>query len=292
MGALGLGGVEEFFLANSTRRARLLKITPTAGLPSIYLTTTPTIITFENDVYLPTNAVDLSAQSEKVGSKSYDTEIMGVIDSDLLTESDLNNGVYRGAEVVEYIVDPKFPLAGALRTYRYFINDISWNGENFSADVVGVQANTAEDQGASFSRNCTVQLFSEHCGLNKADFQYPSTQAATVSEVTGDRQFDAAGFVIGTGVDPDFFIFGVLDWVSGDNIGRSSTVFAYEGTTDSFALAEKPVFPLTVGDQFYVTPGCQKTSEHCRFKFDNIINYQGNPFVRTATGAIDAPSSS
>ncbi len=292
MGRLGLGATEEFFLAESARRARLIRISPQAGVRPVYLNTTPNSIVFEGNNYLASNAIEMKAQSERVGSKEYDTEVSGVIDSVLLTNADLNNGVYRGAEVVEYIIDPKYPLAGALRTYRYFIDDVRWDGEKFQANVTGVQSRTPDDQGGTFSRTCTVELFSEHCTVLREDFLFPTGNAATITEVVGERQFKASNFVVGTGVSSDFFTFGLISWVGGDNLGRFSTVFAYDGIDDSFALAERPTYGLTVGDAFYVSPGCQKTTSHCRDKFDNIRNFQGTPFVRSSSGALDAPSSS
>ncbi len=291
MGRLGLGATEEFFLADSIRRARLIRITPTAGALPVYLTTSPHSLVFEGNTYVATNAIDMRAQSERVGSKEYDTEVSGVIDSSLLTNSDLNNGVYRGAEVTEYIVDPKYPMAGALRSYRYFIDDVRWDGEMFRANVTGLQSNNPGDQGSTFTRTCTVDLFSDHCTLRREDFLFPSGNAATISEVVSDRQFKASNFVVGTSVSADYFNFGLITWVGGKNAGRFSTVFVYEGNDDSFAIAERPTFGLTLGDAFYLSPGCQKTTSHCRDKFDNIRNFQGTPFVRSSSGSLDAPSS-
>jgi len=169
---------------------------------------------------------------------------------------------------------------------------VSWDGETFNADVAGVQANLTQDLGGTFSRNCTVQLFSDHCTLRREDFLFPNNSAATVDTVAGDRQFNAVDFSIGIGVTDDYFTFGLLSWVGGENDGRFSTVLFYDSSGDSFALAERPTFGITVGDRFYVSPGCQKTSLSCRDKFSNIRNFQGNMFVRGSSGAIDAPSSS
>lgn len=36
---------------------------------------------------------------------------------------------------------------------------------------------------------------------------------------------------------------------------------------------------IQVGDELRLYPGCDKTLATCRDKFDNVINFRGEPFV-------------
>ena len=291
MAGLSLGGVEQFFGDESLRRARLVRITPELPAQPIYLTTSSSEIEFENNTYQVANAVDLSAQGEELSGSAYDVQMQGAIDSDLLTNADLNNGVYRGARIDEYIVDPKYPYAGAIRSYTYFIKEIEWDGEVFQADCGGIQDSVRMKKGGTFSRQCVVPLFSTHCGLSREANQFPSTVPAPVTGVSSRRKFTSQGFPNGNN-PADHFIFGTVKFMSGANEGRFATIISYQD--DEFILAQHMPFEIKATDTFFAYPGCQKTTDHCANKFNtnNLRNFQGNPFVRGASAAVDAPASS
>jgi uncharacterized phage protein (TIGR02218 family) len=301
MANLDLGSRAEFFSSVSLRRARLIKIQPVTGLP-IRLTTSPTSVIFEGNVFVPVLATNMSAQTEGTGAEAVDTEISGVIDSDLLTNADLNRGVYRGAQVTEYLVDPKFPFAGALRTFVYYIQDVEWNGEVFEAKCSGIVSSLSGKKGSTFSRQCVVDLGGKYCKVNLNDFRHgaglpPNPPNATPATITGlspdsERVFFADNFPAGPGAaDPSYFQFGVIEFVSGSNRGRFATVIQYDPSGDKFTIAEPPPFAMQAGDAFFVIPGCDKTQASCKDKFNNFENFQGNPFVRGSSAQVDAPAS-
>jgi len=301
MANLDLGSRAEFFSSVSLRRARLINIQPVTGLP-IRLTTSPTSVIFEGNVFVPVLATDMSAQTEGTGGEAVDTQISGVIDSNLLTNADLNRGVYRGAQVTEYLVDPKFPFAGALRTFVYYIQDVEWNGEVFEAKCSGIVSSLTSKKGSTFSRQCVVDLGGKYCKVDLDDFRYGATAApnppnGTPANITAlspesERIFFCSDFPGSPGAaDPSYFQFGVVEFVSGSNRGRFATIIQYNPSGDKFILAEAPPFPMQSGDAFFVIPGCDKTQASCKDKFSNFENFQGNPFVRGSSAQVDAPSS-
>lgn len=291
MATVDLGSRAELYSSISVRRARLIKIAPLVGNP-IYLTTHPSAIEFEGNTYVVAKGADLSAQSEGTGGQDVDTQLSGAIDSDLLTNADLTRGVYRGAEVTEYLVDHKFPWVGALRTWSYVIQDISWNGESFDANCGGILSSLTNAKGQSWSRQCVAKFGGPYCGVNLDDFRQPTGAPASVTSVDANspRRFYASQFQAGPGgSDPRYFEFGLIEYRSGDNLGRFSTIVAYDDQGDEFTVAEAPPFPVQVGDTFYAYPGCQKTIDACN-SFNNFANFQGAPFVRGSSGAVDTPS--
>ena len=44
-------------------------------------------------------------------------------------------------------------------------------------------------------------------------------------------------------------------------------------------LWQKLRVPLAAGDQVRVVAGCDKRTETCRLKFDNLVNFQGFPDI-------------
>lgn len=74
-----------------------------------------------------------------------------------------------------------------------------------------------------------------------------------------------------------WFDDGVLRWVTGPNAGRSEEVQTYDGVT--LKLLFRPFYQISLGDTFTVYPGCQKTFSDCKDKFNNVLNFRGEPKV-------------
>ncbi len=76
-----------------------------------------------------------------------------------------------------------------------------------------------------------------------------------------------------------WFNHGLLTFNSGLNNGKTLEV---KGWVQSGALVELYIgagYPLTVGDVFAITPGCDKTLATCRDKFNNILNMRAEPYL-------------
>ncbi|GAG32745.1 unnamed protein product [marine sediment metagenome] len=66
---------------------------------------------------------------------------------------------------------------------------------------------------------------------------------------------------------------------SGLNKGVAREIDSNTGP-GTFSLFLPTPLDLTIGDQFDIYPGCKKRwEEDCALRFDNSINFQGEPFV-------------
>jgi len=111
------------------------------------------------------------------------------------------------------------------------------------------------------------------------------TRNAVVATVTDDRQFTVT--ITETRAEDDWFNGGVLTFESGNNSGRSYEVKDWAQSPSSVSLFLKADKTVQVGDQLRIVPGCAKTRQHCRFKFDlagttyfangNVVNFRGEP---------------
>jgi len=110
-------------------------------------------------------------------------------------------------------------------------------------------------------------------------------QAGEVTVVTSDYSFQTDI----TGYAAEWFTYGVLTWVTGNNSGYTNDIKQSQVTNGQMILRQKPPYPISVGDTFTVTAGCNhilkmpgdvKGSPYtgdCRVKFNNVINYGGEP---------------
>lgn len=263
----------------SLRWVRLFKIQAVLATP-IYLTSHATAIIFEGNTYDPATAVEASAQSESSGGKDYDISFQGALTSDKLTQADLSGGVYRGATITEYLVDWRFPMAGAVRTYEYIIEDLEWDGESYDAKCSGMLQPLSVKRGEFFSRQCVVDLESEFCGVDLETIGNGVVTDLVVTEVISARKFRIDPSQIIGNLGDEWFLWGKVQWTAGVNRARLGTVVRYSEDDAEFTVAERPAFPVEVGDKFTARAGCDKTQTSCTAKFNNFDSYQGNPFVR------------
>ncbi len=80
------------------------------------------------------------------------------------------------------------------------------------------------------------------------------------------------------GFGDDYFGEGLVMWVTGDNAGASHRIRSFVASGGVFALLVPVANNIQAGDTFSVIAGCRKRrSEDCRTKFNNVLNFQGEP---------------
>jgi len=107
------------------------------------------------------------------------------------------------------------------------------------------------------------------------------TVEALVTNVTSNQVFRAAL----DGYADDWFRFGAVRWMTGDNEGRSMEVKRYQNDVPTngngtITLFLPMGFDVQVGDRFQMHAGCDKRILTCGTgKFNNAVNFRGEPHV-------------
>jgi hypothetical protein len=90
-----------------------------------------------------------------------------------------------------------------------------------------------------------------------------------------------------------FYDGGLLTWLTGGNAYTSSEIRQWVSNVGSaggtVTLFLKTIYPITVGDSFIIQPGCDKLLSTCKAKFNNVINFRGEPSVPTPDRLLDYP---
>lgn len=73
------------------------------------------------------------------------------------------------------------------------------------------------------------------------------------------------------------YAFGTLRWLSGANCGLSSSIFY--GRNNVIGLAETAQQKIMIDDRALLTGGCDKNFSTCRDRFNNQINFRGEPYL-------------
>lgn len=235
-------------------------------------------IIFGGDTYTPAGGFRVSARQKQAGLQQQNLEIVGMLSAAAITHADLRAGLYRDAEVWEYLVDWHYPWAGSLASFRYWIAELRFTGEEWEARVEGIVRKLRPAVGKLYTRECWHTLGDAACGidLDHADWK----ETGTVSDVT------SAGFDKRRVFEMDdlteaneFFNDGYIVWTAGNNDSLTGEVKDWDIGTHKVELQEPMPYDIAVADTAVVRKGCDKLAATCKDTFSNLPNFGGFPFV-------------
>lgn len=230
------------------------------------------LILADGFTYTPTKGVTATAVRRQSALEDSNASISGVITSDVITYDDLSFGLYREAQVDEYVVDWLYPFVDPAHHQRYWIIETSWNGEDWEAQTSSLPFWLRMNVGGVVTRNCRAELGDSLCKVDLASFQVADDVTTIVTQrvtFTASMSFFADNYWRG----------GKIVWLTGSNSGHISEIKSSVGATDTFELFLKTPKDITVADDFLMVPGCDFTRATCTSKFSNLDNYRGYPFV-------------
>jgi uncharacterized phage protein (TIGR02218 family) len=246
---------------------RVVRITRLDGAV-LRITEADETITVSAETFLPLPGAEISAVKHLIngGVGSMQIKFAHSVGGTLDT-GQLNTGFWDGAQVQMYLVDRSMLAAFGDPIFTGLIDIVSIDpiGSAGSFDIRGL-AVQAEAFIQTFQPMCRTDLFSSLCQLNENDWDHIGTVATIIDRfnftVAGlasppaDGWFNQGTFITGSG-----FKATIANWVQS---ALKITTYQPNG------LAR-----LTAGEAITLYPGCDKTAETCRVKFNNRINHQG-----------------
>ena len=117
--------------------------------------------------------------------------------------------------------------------------------------------------------HCRANLGDARCKFNLKQKDF--TVKAKVSEIVSLQSFTAKKLK----APRSWFNGGYVSWHRGKNEGLKMEVKEFAASKITLSLPMP--FPIKVGDEFIIVAGCDKASRTCTEKFNNIINFRGEP---------------
>lgn len=104
---------------------------------------------------------------------------------------------------------------------------------------------------------------------------------ATVGSVIDRRNFTLIELGDTVAYPENWFNLGAVKFLDGANVGVTREVkdWAQGSPGQKVTLFLGAPFTIAVGDRIRIYPGCDKRVETCRDKFDNVVNFRGEPHV-------------
>jgi uncharacterized phage protein (TIGR02218 family) len=269
---------------NTHHLATLWKIVRTDAV-ELYFTDHDTSLVFDGDTYQPAGGFNASARQKQANLQVQNFEVNGILSSSRITFADLDTGKYNEAEVTEYLVDWRYPFAGALLTRTYWIVETTWTGIRWEARVEGLTRWLRPPIGEVFERTCRYELGETRCGVTLGTFTFAGTVVAVSFPGNNDRRAFWSNLIYATGT----FDYGTVQWATGNNAGLVSEVKHFTSVGGTVELYLDTPYAIQAGDTFTITTGCYKTKAWCTTTFSNFPNFGGFPFMPGVTEALKTP---
>ncbi len=202
-------------------------------------------------------------------------EVAGGLISELVTDEDLQAGLYDRAEVEFFLVNWDDPSERQILR-RGHIGEVVREDGAFRAEIRGLAQALDQEQGRLYQPLCDADVGDARCGLNLATAAYSG--AGQVSSSDNDAHIAVSGL---GGFDAGWFTGGLLRFVSGTNAGRTVEVTQHRkvGGQDHFDLWHPMASAIGIGDNVTLQAGCDKRFGTCAQKFNNHLNYRGFPHI-------------
>lgn len=227
-------------------------------------------ISFESVTYLAASGFVPSPVEASAGLAVNNLDLEGILDSEAITAEDVLAGKYDFAEVEIFLLNYENTAQGSLSLSVGWLGEVTLEGGKFVAEVRGLsQKLSTHAVGGLYAPACRAQLGDSRCKVDLEAFTF----TGSVTSVTSRQVFADSSRNENSG----YFTLGVVTFTSGANNGQSMEVKAYESGT--FTLALPVAFMLETGDGYSVTAGCDKSFTACIGKFENAVNFRGEPHV-------------
>lgn len=196
-------------------------------------------------------------------------DIEGILQHDMISEVDIVSGKYAYAELRIYQVDfAHLPYVKKL-IKRGWMGEITLKDHRFIATLEGLTNRLHQEIGEHYSASCRAEFGDHHCKKDRAAYCYQGS----IEHVYDTHSF----YDSQTAYDDDYFSHGVLTWLSGKHQGTCSEIHSYRQGV--FEIRYPLYYPMEKGDRYEVVAGCDKRKQTCALRFQNVINFRGEPHI-------------
>lgn len=254
----------------STTLAQCLKITRQDG-EVFRFTSHDEDLTVGGELYLAGPGLEFSGIVFSAGLATDNLELRILYDDAAITRSDLLSGRWDNADFILTELNYASPADGVNTLLTGKTGEAKIGREQgFTIEFRSLKQNLQRPVGSVTQKTCRHRLGDSKCTKDLSTFTF---SAVPVTAVASTRQFTASSRAEAA----TFFQDGTVTFTSGANLGYSRKVKTFSAGV--FELIAPFPFAIVVSDQFTVVAGCMRRLEDCRDKFDNVLNFGGEPHL-------------
>jgi uncharacterized phage protein (TIGR02218 family) len=260
--------LDTHYSGGTTTLADLLKITRTDG-EIFAFTSAADDVTIDSQLYTSAQGLNISSIEVSAGFAVDNLELTTLDDGTVFTKAEVLSGVWRNADFVISRYNWQTPTDGVEVRMAGTVGEVNMHRGYITAELRGLQQYLQQPIGSVSSKTCRARLGDALCTKNLTSF----THTGTVTSAASNQIFTASAMAQAA----DYFAEGILTWTGGVNSGLIVKVKGF--ASGVFTLMLPMLQTITAGDTFSVVAGCQKRLTDCATKFNNVLNFQGEPHL-------------
>lgn len=227
-------------------------------------------IILDDITYIASSGFTPTAIASNATLKADNLSLEAMLDHDFITEEDIIAGVYDFAQIDISVVDYTQIEYGALHLKTGWIGKIYLANGQFHAELRGLTQTLQAHVGKLYSPTCRAQLGNAQCKIDMTS----RTLESTVTNVTSRTVFTDSARTEPAGT----FHFGNVTFLTGDNIGMTHEIRRHDASGTMTLLLPVP-HDIVIGDSYRLTQGCDRTFATCASRFNNAVNFHGEPHI-------------
>lgn len=225
---------------------------------------------FEGAAYKPDCGLEIGSLQNNVEVEAAEVSTGLVIDNENIKEHDILKGKFDDADMELFLINYQDVSAGKIPLFNGFISKITLSNGKADVEVKGLLDKLNRQVCQQYSSSCRAKFCDGKCGLNKADFTF----TGQVDSIDDNGRIYCNSL---STKENNYFNYGVLTFTSGANKDLSIEIKSFYGG-DIIPMIN-PVYIPNVGDTFTIVTGCDKKFSTCVNKFNNAINFRGEPHI-------------
>ena len=240
-------------------------------------------VTISSVLYKSSPGLDVTSLALSAGLNVDNLELTTLDDGTVFSQADVLQGRWRNADFVLFEYNWASPSDGINTLMTGTIGDVLLQRNTVVAELRGLQQYLQQPVGNVSTKNCRARLGDSLCTVALGPFTFSGSVTAVASNqaFTDNTKAQAA----------DYFADGQITWTSGPNSGLVVKVKAF--TSGVFTLSLPMLQTVAIGHTFSVIAGCTKRfTEDCKNKFNNVLNFQGEPHRPSVDDITKSPRAS
>lgn len=229
-------------------------------------------LAFEDTEFLADSGLTAFALEQGTGLGVDNTETLGALSAEAISEADISAGFFDGAEVKCWLVNWAEP-SQRMVLFAGHIGEITRIGGRFQAEVRGLSEPLNQPKGRAYQKACSSILGDGRCqvDLERPEFTAVFSVQARIEnsafQLAGADGFENGWFTHGLLLHEVSGVRGVIKEDRKTDAGRDVTLW-----TPFLGQVEN-------GDEIRLIAGCDGQFATCRFKFSNYLNFRGFPDI-------------
>jgi len=200
------------------------------------------------------------------------SEASGMLNSDNITEADLNAGLWDYCAFRLFEVNYRDLTMSDRKVRAGNLGQVSKDRSGFTAELVGLLQRY---------QTIIIELSSVGCRASLGDTRCTVVLAGSPGyTVTGSITTGGSGFTVadsGRGEVDEYFTYGVITMTSGLNAGIRREVKSFTNTGGVIGLQMPFPYAVAAANTYSMHAGCDKAKRTCIDKFNNVVNMRAEP---------------